>query len=174
MESPLVLAAGAALALLGCASPDKASRGELASGSNRAFHHERATSASADAIWALWMDVSRWKEWDSGLKDARADAPLRLDVEGEIIPASGPASRFRVISFDEPRSYAFRTQLPLAELEVRRSIVAAAPATFRHDVSSSGPRAGLWSALLGPQFRRALPQSMDALAGLAEAKANAP
>ena len=34
--------------------------------SNVHFSHTVETSASPEAIWAIWTDVPNWKQWDDG------------------------------------------------------------------------------------------------------------
>jgi hypothetical protein len=137
-------------------------------GTDRAFSYEVTTTAAPDRIWALWTDVSTWRRWDRGLKDAELGEPMRLGSKGKIIPTSGPSASFKVTEFDPQRSYTFVTNLPLAKLTVRRTIVATSPTRFRHDVSFSGALAGTFARRFGPEFRAALPPTMKAIATLAE------
>ena len=141
---------------------------DLAQGTNRAFSHTVATKASAEAVWRLWTDVSTWKDWDKGLKDAELEGPIAQGARGRIMPLSGPASRFEVTEFTEGSSYAFETRLPFARLIVRRSFVSREPVVFRHEVSFEGALAGFWAGRFGPGFRAQLPPTMEALAVLAE------
>ena len=142
----------------------------LAEGTNRAFSHTVTTKASADAIWRLWTDVTTWKEWDRGLKDAQLTGPMELGATGRILPLSGPASTFEITEFVDGESYAFQTRMPLARLIVRRSLISQDPVTFRHDVSFEGLGAGFWAGRFGPGFRAALPPTMKALSAYAEAE----
>jgi len=141
-----------------------------AQGSNTAFRHEITTDAPPDAVWRLWMDVATWASWDQGLKNARADAPLALNVTGIITPQNGPDARFVVTAFDPGRSYAFTTALPLATLTVTRTITGEHPTRFRHDVRFAGILGAFWAAQLGPTFRAALPPTMDAIRARAEGR----
>ena len=141
----------------------------LAAGTNRAFTHTVTTTASADAIWRLWTDVTTWKDWDRGLKDAEMTGPMKLGATGRIIPLSGPASTFQITEFVDGEHYAFETRMPLARLTVRRTLISRDPVTFRHDVSFDGLGAGFWAGRFGPGFRAALPPTMAALSAQAEA-----
>ena len=114
----------------------------LAEGTNRAFSHEVTTTASPEAIWALWTDASTWKDWDKGLKSAEHEGVMAVGSKGRIIPLDGPSAGFEVISLEPGESYTFRTGLPLASLTVERVITGTAPTRFRHTVSFSGPLAG--------------------------------
>ena len=140
----------------------------LAAGTNREFSHTLATSAHPDAVWRLWTDVSTWKDWDKGLKDAELSTPFAKGARGKIVPLSGAPARFDVTELDEGRSCTFETHLPWSRLEVRRSFVSRNPVVFRHDVSFKGALAALWANFLGGNFRKALPPTMEALAERAE------
>ena len=139
-----------------------------AEGTDEAFFHEVTTTASPERIWALWTDVSTWKAWDKGLKDAELAEPMRLGATGKIIPLSGYPTSFEVTEFNPGRSYAFVTDLPMAKLTVRRTIIGTSPTRFRHDVSFSGPMAETFAKRFGPGFRKALPPTMREIGALAE------
>ena len=132
------------------------------------FIAEQSTTASVPSIWHLWTDPDTWGAWDGGLKQARADAPLGPGVEGIVVPQAGPEARFTIIDWQPQRSYRFATRLPLARLFVDRAVVGECPVTIRHSVWFEGLLAPLWSAILGPGFRRALPPTLARLVALAE------
>jgi hypothetical protein len=141
----------------------------VADGNNKVFRYDVTTAASPAAVWAVWMDVAGWGRWDLGLESARSEGALAAGVKGQIVPRSGPASRFRVTAFVPLQSYAFETALPLAKLTVRRAIVGTAPTVIRHEVRFSGLLAGVWAGRFGPSFRAALPPTMHKLVTIAEA-----
>lgn len=164
--------------LFGCArtQADPAEPTQLAEGSDLRFAHTVDTSASPEAIWALWTNVDSWGEWDSGLRRARIDGELGLGTRGRLVPKRGFPSRFEISEWAPGEAYAFTTKLPRAELVVRRSFVEAPEGVtrFRHEVYFTGSRAETWAARLAPSFRRQLPPVMARLAELAEAGGAAP
>ena len=140
------------------------------SGTNRAFSYEVTTTATAEQVWALWTDVSTWKAWDKGLRDAELAGPMQRGSKGKIISSSGSTAVFEVTEFDPKRFYTFVTALPLAKLTIRRTIVGASPTRFRHEVSFSGASAVVFANTLGPGFRKALPPTMREIAAIAEGR----
>jgi hypothetical protein len=136
-------------------------------GNNREFECTGTTRATGAQLWDAWMDVSTWKRWDRGLKDAHAPQTLALGVKGVIVPLRGLDTTFEVTEFDAGRHYTFCTNLIAAKLYVRRSFVSQDPTVFRHQVWFSGPLGALWARLLGPGFRRAIPLTMATLADVA-------
>lgn len=135
------------------------------------FAHRQATSASADAIWALWADPASWSGWDLGLRKARSDAPLAAGTIGRIVPLRGSDARFIVREWRGGDRYVSDTGLTGARLVVERHFISRAPVVFEHRVWFEGPLARLWSRLLGPGFRRVLPPTMQKLATFAETEA---
>lgn len=159
------------LVLLTASAPSKATEPVQivapAEGTNAAFSHTLETTARVDAIWRLWTDVSSWKNWDKGLKDAELSGPMALGSKGRIIPLSGAPAEFEITAFEPNRSYTLTMNFPDARLMVRRFIVGKSPTVFRHDIRFEGPQAERWANLLGPGFRAALPPTMTELSRLA-------
>ena len=140
----------------------------IAEGTNRAFSHSIQTSVEPQAVWRLWSDPSTWREWDLGLKDAKLDGAFAVGAAGELTPKSGPKTRFKITALERGRNYTFATALPLARLEITRTILSRNPTVFEHQVTFKGPLAGLWARLFGPGFRRDLPPTMERIAQIAE------
>lgn len=140
----------------------------MAAGTNRAFSHVNQTRAPANAVWRLWTDPSTWQDWDLGLKLASLDGPFEPGAVGTLTPKSGPESAFRITALEAGRFCAFVIALPLARLEITRTIRAVSPTVFEHHVAFKGPLAGLWAWLFGSGFRRDLPPTMARIAQIAE------
>jgi hypothetical protein len=153
-------------------NPVNPSRPTQALGKNSHFSFELETSATAQQVWSVWMDVAHWQDWDLGLKSASSKEPLKLGVTGKIIPLKGATASFVVTEFEPEAHYVFQTNLPAAVLTVKRKIMSRNPTVFRHEVRFSGPLAYLWASLLGKQFRKALPPTMLLLAKIAEGRGN--
>lgn len=141
---------------------------DRASGTNRHFEHTESTTAAKAEIWNLWTDVTTWKLWDKGLKDATIDQAFTKGATGMIVPTKGSTSAFTVTEVAQQESYSFATKLPGAQLIVRRQFVDGPNTSFRHTVRFDGPLAPVWAALLGGGFRRQLPPTMALLAAEAE------
>ena len=141
----------------------------IAEGTNLAFSHSIQTSVQPQAVWRLWSDPSTWREWDLGLKDAHLDGAFAVGAAGELTPKSGPKTRFRITAVERGRNYTFATALPLARLEITRTILSTNPTVFEHQVTFKGPLGGLWAQFFGPGFRRDLPPTMERIAQIAEA-----
>lgn len=130
--------------------------------SNKHFWHTVETTADPQAIWNVWTDVSNWKNWDTGLKDAIMKTPFQLKSKGKIISLEGRRSTFKVVAYEEGKSYTFKTNLPLGGLYVKRYIEQKNGKTFfTHEVWFKGLTAGIFAKRFGPEFRKLLPEVME-------------
>ena len=138
---------------------------------NKHFSHTLETTASASNIWVIWVDVPNWKEWDTGLKDAVLDEAFKLGSRGKIIDLKGRASKFKVVAYEEGKSYTFKTQLPLAGLYVKRTLEEKDGQTFfTHEVWFKGLTAGMFAKRFGGTFKAMLPGVMGSIKAKAEQK----
>lgn len=137
------------------------------------WHAESIDPAQADAVFALWTDVARWPEFDTGLRSAELEAAgTRITAEGQrgslVDAADGRRVRWRVTGFDAgARRYTFTSRLPLASLHVHR-FVAPDARSITHEVWFSGLLAGFWSSRFGADFRRQLPAVVARVAALTQ------
>jgi ligand-binding SRPBCC domain-containing protein len=145
----------------------------IAEGTNMQFRHAIAVNAPPDRIWALWMDVDNWSTWDPLIKESSSTEPLKLGVEGEVIPVKGLPSKFKIVSFEPCVKWALEASLIAAKLKITRSLVAQGGlTTFTHEVEFTGFASSIFANLLGPGFRAALPGVMCKLAAHAIAAEN--
>lgn len=126
------------------------------------FSHTVKTTASADAIWAIWTDVSRWAEWDTELDSARLEGGFYLGATGQLTPKKGPKSNFVISQLADGDSYTFTTQLPFCKLHVVRFLCRHDSGTsFTHEVSFEGLLSVVFEKLLGKRFQLVLPDVMQ-------------
>ncbi len=156
---------------LGCAARVPETEDAVAEGSNRAFAHTAITTATPEALWAVWTDVPGWPAWDVELDSASLDGSFVEGATGRLVPKRGPSARFQIEDMDEGRAYTLVTKLPLGSLRVRRTWSPAEDGiAVTHAVTFGGVGGRLLSGRLGPAFRRALPVALDRLCALAEAR----
>ncbi len=141
---------------------------EPAAGSNRHFTHTVRTEAPAEAIWRLWTDPATWPAWDTELESARLDGDIGLGAEGVLV-SGGRETRFAISLWEPKRRYAFTTRFPLGSLVVTRTLDTTHGTRFTHDVRFRGVGGAVLAPILGPRFRRALPEVMQTLEALARA-----
>ncbi|MEM8889970.1 MAG: SRPBCC family protein, partial [Bacteroidota bacterium] len=108
--------------------------------SNKHFWYSLESTASPEVIWNIWTNVSQWKDWDSGLKDAELSASdFGPGAKGFIYSLEGRKSRFKIVEYEEGVSYTFKTNLPLGGLYVKRYLEQSGDKTkFTHEVWFKG------------------------------------
>lgn len=137
--------------------------------SNKHFWYSMETTASPDEIWSIWTDVANWKDWDSGLKDASIKGEFKLNAKGMITSLEGRKSKFKIVEFDEGKSYTFKTKLPLGGLYVKRYLeVKDGKTIFTHEVWFKGMTRGIFAKAFGGEFREMLPDVLGNIKGIAE------
>ena len=136
---------------------------------NKHFWHTMETTASSNEIWSIWTDVNKWKDWDTGLKDASIKEELGLGAKGIIISLEGRKSKFKVVEYEEGKSYTYKTKLPLGGLYVKRYLKKEnGTTTFTHEVWFKGLTAGIFAKTFGKKFRKMLPDVLENIKQIAE------
>ena len=136
---------------------------------SRSFGGSRETPAAPERIWHLWTDVPKWKDWDTGLRDARISGSFTVGAVGEIVDLGGREVPFRITACTPGSSYTYRVALPLAALLVTRSLRGSADrTTFTHEVRFVGLLGYFFAFVLGRNFQKLLPGVLDNVKRLAE------
>ncbi len=122
-----------------------------------AWEHEvrGEVGAPPSAVWALWADAAQWPAWNPGIAHARMDGPLRLHAAARVrFRGSLAPLTFRVVEFDEGRSFTDEARLPGARLAHLHRVEARGDgALVTHRLSLAGPLADVWARLLGSRMR---------------------
>ena len=140
---------------------------------NKHFWNTTSTTATPEKIWDIWTDVSRWKDWDTGLKDAFIKEPFELHAKGVIISLEERSSKFKVVQLEKGISYTIKTRLPLGALYVKRYMVTQEGIThFTHEVWFTGITKGIFGKSLGKKFRAMLPVVLGNIKEIAENDGN--
>ena len=134
------------------------------------FSHTLKTTALPEHIWEIWIDVDRWSNWDTELKNAHLKVPFALGAVGELTPTTGRTSTFKVTQFSPKMSYTFTLKLPFCRLNIHRYLTTQLDGLyFTHEISFQGPLAFIFGLLLGRQFKVVLPSVMENVKQIAEA-----
>jgi hypothetical protein len=140
----------------------------VATGTNMRFHHSVKVKAPPERVWAIWMDVRNWPTWDPLITESSSKEPLKLGVEGKVVPKKGLPSKFKIVCFEPTSKWALEASLIIAKLTVTRSLIMQGEfTTFTHEVEFTGFASSLFARLLAPDFRIALPEVMENLAAQA-------
>ena len=135
------------------------------------FWHSVSTTADPSEIWQIWTDVKNWKVWDTGLQDAEIKGTMGLGTKGKITTLQGRKVNFKVVEWEEGKSYTYKTALPLGSLYVKRYLEEKDGKTlFTHRVWFQGLTSGIFAKQLGEEFRDLLPGVLENIKQIAEPK----
>lgn len=107
------------------------------------FEHVETTTASAQALWAWWIDIPTWGDWSGWSRGTFVHEALALGSRGVVIDRFGRKASFTVTAFERFQSLDISFELPGAILMVRREITEQREGltTFRHSAWVGGPLA---------------------------------
>ncbi|TDP90485.1 SRPBCC family protein [Labedaea rhizosphaerae] len=130
------------------------------------YEHSVETSASPEAVWALWSDVSRWTEWDTSLTAMRMDGPFEPGATGVMTIEGQGDIDFRLTEVEPGVGFTDETVLPIATLTFGHTMTPLAGGRLRitHRVTIEGAAA----QELGPQVTEDVPDAMAGLVAIAE------
>jgi Polyketide cyclase / dehydrase and lipid transport len=131
------------------------------------------TAASADAIFAVYRDVAGWPRWDAGLDRMELDGPFAAGTTATMFVAGQDPLPMRLIWVEDGRGFEDETQVPDAGVvvRVRHSLEPRADGggtRIVHSMTIDGPNADHVGPSLGPAITADFPQTMAAIARLAE------
>ena len=136
--------------------------------------HTLETTALPENIWALWAEISGYKEWDDGIEWAKLNGEFKVGAVGELKPNSGRPAVFTINEMIEGRSFSSLTPLPFARLRFHHWMEPTSMGTrLTHRIDVEGPLAWIWALSFRGVFRAGLPGAMRKLARLAEKPSSA-
>ena len=128
------------------------------------FEHSAEGPASAETVWALWSDVSRWTEWDESLESVTLAGPFVEGSSGTMTIKGQGAIPFTLTSVDPGIGFVDETSVPGALLRFTHRLERVAEGVrVTHSVVIEGPAA----QFLGPVVTADLPDAVEALVKLA-------
>ena len=136
------------------------------------YTHSLETSASADAIFALYADVATWPTWDASLERMELEGPFAAGTRGTMVMQGQDPLPMRLVAVDAGRGFEDETPVPDAGVVVRvlhrLEPVRGGGTVITHTVTIDGPAADAVGPTIGAAITGDFPQNMAALAALAE------
>lgn len=123
-------------------------------------------TASADAVWTLWSDITTWPVWDPSVVAVALDGPFEAGTTGTMTLA-GPFDVPVSLEVVEP-GRRYLDQLTMGELVIRIDHVVAPVASGGCEVTVSTTITGPGADDIGPMVTAEAPTAMAALVALAE------
>jgi hypothetical protein len=137
--------------------------------------HSIETTATPQAVWAVWADVPRWPEWNGDIARIELDGPFAAEGRIVMTPFGQEPIPLRIAAAIEPALFVdeadlgdvvVRTTHRVEPLDGARSRI-----TYRTEIS--GARAEALGPRIGPQISGDFPDMLAALAARAEGRAAA-
>lgn len=124
------------------------------------------TTASADAVWALWSDTTTWPDWDPSVVAVVLDGPFEVGTTGTMTLAGPFEVPVSLEVVDAGSRYV--DQLTMGELVIRIDHVVVPRDDGGSDVTVSTTITGPGADDIGPMVTAEAPQAMAALVARAE------
>lgn len=125
------------------------------------------STASADAVWALWSDTTTWPDWDPSVVGVVLDGPFVAGTTGTMTLA-GPFEVPVSLEVVDPGAR-YLDQLTMGELVIRIDHVVVALDEGGCEVTVSTTVTGPGADAIGPMVTAEAPTAMAALVARAEA-----
>jgi hypothetical protein len=132
--------------------------------------HSIETSATQQAIWRLWADVSGWPTWNGDIERIELLGPFAAGSTIRMTPIGQDTVELRIAEAVEPEL--FVDEADLGEIVVRTSHRVEplqgerARITYRMEIT--GPAADTLGPQIGPEISGDFPQTLAALVERAE------
>jgi len=123
------------------------------------YEHSVQTSASAEAVWALWSDVERWVEWDTSVQKVTLEGPFAVGSAGVMYIEGLPPLDFTLTEVEPGVGFTDETVVPGGVVRFGHRYEAG---RVTHRVEVDGP------GEMGPAIVEDVPEAMEALVRLAE------
>lgn len=156
------------LGLIAAAFVPAGQAGAQVVGTPARFSMTLATTASRQAVYALWANPSTWASWDPQIERVTITGPLRVGAKGKLKGASGPENNIEIIAMEPGIRFAYAAGGPGLRILFERKFEAGNPTRFTHSVSMMGAAAGFLAGRLGRRFQEGMPIAMGRLKTLAE------
>lgn len=131
--------------------------------------HTVETTASPEAIWHIWEDVTNWNTWDHGIEFSTINGPFAAETTGTLKPVGGPLVQTKLTSVQRNKMFVDEAKLTFARIIVTHFLTESDGKTYvTHQIEMTGPLAFFFAIVIGRNMKRNLPQEMMAMIKKAE------
>jgi Polyketide cyclase / dehydrase and lipid transport len=115
----------------------------------------QASQTPPSAIWARWINPSRWSEWDPRVESAQAESTLELGTQVRVKVRKGGTVRQNVVALEPDHLLVTEYALPGARVGHEHRVEARGPGSeVSHRLYVAGPLSGFWAMMLGRKKMR--------------------
>ena len=127
------------------------------------------TTASADAVWALWSSPQRWPDWDPDVASVDFEGDFVEGAKGTLTPTKGPKSRWCLHTVVPGRRFVTTTRLPGSTVTFDHTIShAESSPVITHLITMTGWTSPILGRILGPRLAPHLSEAVASVAAHAE------
>jgi len=129
----------------------------------------QSTTASPQAIFALWADINNWVTFDPGIEWAKLDAPFAVGSPYVLKPKGGPTVKATILEVEPNKRFVDVSHLLGAKLRLVHEITQQnSVAMVSVTMIMSGPLQWVWAKILGKNQQADLEESTANLIAKAE------
>jgi hypothetical protein len=133
------------------------------------FEYSHPTTASPEAIWDLWSDVSNWSRWDTDLEEVTLEGDFEAGAKGSLRPEGMDSFPFVITRAEPGLGYSDETPIGDAVLQFDHDVVKTDGETqVRQRVTMDGPAANRLFEEFAEKIILDIPGSVTRFAELAE------
>ena len=138
----------------------------------KTYARSRVTKATPERVWAIWSDVSTWKDWNSNVASMEIQGPFRKGTSLVMHTRAGRTHQMELTEVEAGRSFDLKTAvIPGTNFTF---VCGVKPADGGSEISQGirvgGPLGALFGPLIGDRVASTFTELLDGLAGAAEAK----
>ncbi len=135
------------------------------------FHSVRI-AASRTVVFFYYQNIESWPVWDKECAAVYLPDGLREGSEGWLKPSKGPKAKIRVSEYKKNSAFVVESKLPLCTMHFGHRLETSGKVTVaNHWVQFKGPSAFLFKFLIGRKINAGLPETMQGLKAICEARA---
>lgn len=129
------------------------------------------STASVQAVWKLWTDVSSWPSWDNELEWSTLQGPFVSGAEGSLKPKGWSATKFTLVDVQENKQFSTISSLPFTIMRFDHTVhpIDATHVLITHKATITGLLAPILYFSMRKTLERGLSNAVIQLAALAEA-----
>lgn len=134
------------------------------------FEHTVDVAATPAQIWARYVEVATWTEWDEGLDEVTLDGPFAVGSRGTLRPSGQEALPFTLTWMAENEGFGDETEIPgkmVLRFLHRLAPLPGGGTRVTHRLEIEGPAAAEIGPHLGPEISSGFPQTIATLGAVA-------
>ncbi|MBP7807169.1 SRPBCC family protein [Candidatus Saccharibacteria bacterium] len=133
------------------------------------FTNTETTTATPEAIWRRWTNVTGWPEEDTNLVSAELQDDFAIGGKIIMKPKGAPKSSVKIVEMTPNVSFSTEGTIPLGKLIITHNVEATSGRTsFTHTITVTGPLRKLFVRMVVQKLANNLPVKMKNIARLAE------